>query len=372
MSFSKSETDLLKYRIAMLQIPDVGDMIARNLISYCGGAEKIFAATESKLKRIPGVGEKIARNIIEFNGWAEIEEEIKFIEKHKIQTLFYTDEAYPKRLKNYSNTPVLLFYKGNCNLNSEKIIAMVGTRNATDYGKKWTEKFIEEISPFKPVIVSGLAFGIDIYSHKAALKNNIETIGVLAHGLNKIYPPEHKSTAEKMISQGGLLTEYTSKSKPDREHFPDRNRIVAAMSDAIIVVESKEKGGSLITANFGNNFNKDVFAVPGKSSDANSRGCNFLIKSNQAMLIENAADFILQMGWADSKTDHIPVQKNLFVDLDELEQKVMTVLNADTKVHLDELIYKTGLSSGKMAAVLLGLEMKFIITALPGKMYKPA
>lgn len=357
------------FEVALSCVPDVGPVIARTLLSYCGSAEKVFQTPLQKLLRAPGIGPKTAAAVMEFDNWKMIDDELKFIEKKKLQLLFVTDENYPQRLKNYSDTPLVLYADGKLNLNAPRMIAIVGTRHATDYGKKWTEKFVEDISSHSPTIVSGLAFGIDIAAHKAALKNNLQNMGVLAHGLDRLYPAAHKSTADKMKEHGGLFTEYVSNTNPDRENFPTRNKIVAAMCDAIIVVESKDKGGALITAKLGNDYNKDVFAVPGRSTDENSRGCNDLIKNNQAMLIESAADFVKQMGWEQSAAKK-QIQKPLFVDLDENENMIVTLLLKHDSIHIDEIQFQTSLSSSKLAAVLLGLEMKGVIIGLPGKVYK--
>ncbi|MCY7361401.1 MAG: DNA-processing protein DprA, partial [Ignavibacteria bacterium] len=236
------------YRIALTLIPNIGDVLIRNLISYCGSEEKIFKAGKEKLLKIPGVGEVIAQSIKSFDDFKRAEEELKFVEKHNIQMLFFTDANYPARLKQYNDSPVLLYYKGTTDLNFKTGVAIVGTRNATDYGKSVTEKLVQELAPYKPVIISGLAYGIDIHAHRDALNNKLETIAVLGHGLHTIYPAQHRSAAQKIVEQGGLLTEFMSSSSFDKENFPKRNRIVAALCDCLVIVESGIKGGALITA----------------------------------------------------------------------------------------------------------------------------
>ena len=282
-------TETLKYQIALTLIPGVGDVLAKNLISYCGSAEEVFKQKKAQLFKIPDIGPVIAESIVKFNSFKRAEEEIKFIEKYKIQPLFYLDKTYPERLKQCYDSPPLLYYKGNVELNQTKILAIVGTRKASDYGKAITEEIISGLSQEGILIISGLAYGIDIYAHKAALKNNLNTIGVVGHGLDTIYPAIHKPVAEKMINQGGILTEFMSKTKMSPENFPARNRIVAGISDAVLIVEAAEKGGALITAEIANSYNRDVFAIPGRSIDTVSRGCNYLIKSNKAALVESHA-----------------------------------------------------------------------------------
>ncbi|HXD91600.1 MAG TPA: DNA-processing protein DprA, partial [Bacteroidia bacterium] len=308
-------TNELLYNIILKQTQGVGDIIAKNLIAYCGSAGAVFKATKKDLLKIPQVGEHVAQIILNSRGAAEIfkraEEEIKFIEEENITPLFFTDATYPNKLKHCNDAPTLLFYKGNADLNKEKIIAVIGTRNATDYGKQLTEKLIADLSAENILVVSGLAYGIDVYAHKAALANNLDTVGVLGHGLDKLYPSLHTNIASKMVNQGGLLTEFMSQTTPGRENFPKRNRIVAGMCDAVIVVESKITGGALITAEIAHTYNRDVFAFPGNAETEFSAGCNMLIKRNKASLIENAADLLYAMGW--EQTENKKPKSNQFV-----------------------------------------------------------
>ncbi len=316
-----------------------------------------------------GIGPVRAKSIKGFDAFDKAAEEIEFIKKYKITPLFITDKNYPQRLLNCYDSPAMLYYKGNADLNTSKIVAVVGTRNHDEYGKNVTEKLIEELAGEEILIVSGLAYGIDSIAHKAALKNNLRTVGVLAHGLDRIYPSQNSSLAKQMILQGGLLTEFSSCTRPDKQNFPLRNRIVAGISDAIVVTETGIRGGSLITAELGNSYNKDVFAFPGRTTDNKSEGCNFLIKNNKAALLTSADDLLENMGWKKKKPVQPKKQKELFIELSP-DEKIIVGLLQEGPVHIDELFIKSKLSSSVVAAALLMLEMNGIITSLPGKIYK--
>ena len=310
--------------------------------------------------------------IKDFSDFSNAEEEIKFIEKFRIKPLFITDKEYPQRLLNCYDSPTLLFYKGSADLNARKIISIVGTRTHTDYSKKITDKLIEELSAQNILIVSGMAYGVDAIAHKAAVKNNLPTVGVLGHGLDQIYPPDHSNLAKDMLKNGGgLLTEFRSKTKPDKHNFPTRNRIVAGMSDATIVIESGIKGGSMVTAELANGYNKDVFAFPGKVTDSKSAGCNYLIKSNKAMLLTDAQQLIEIMGWEErSQKLEVKSQKEIFIELTKEEKIIVDILNEKETVHIDEINLQSGLSSSAIAAAILNLELQNVVNGLPGKMYK--
>jgi DNA processing protein len=266
----------------------------------------------------------------------------------------------------------LLFFKGSTDLNASKIVAIIGTRNNSDYGKQQTEKIVKELSSQNALIVSGMAFGIDAIAHKASVKNNLPTVGVLAHGLDQMYPPEHSNLAKDMIKHGGgLLTEFSSKTKPDKHNFPTRNRIVAGMSDAVVVIESGEKGGSLITAELANGYNKDVFALPGKITDNKSTGCNFLIRNNKAMLLTDAEEIVEIMGWEEKNQKlKARIQKELFIELSKEEKIIVEILKEKETVHIDEINLRSGLSSSGVAAAILNLELQGVVATLPGKLYK--
>ena len=360
----------LTYQIALGLVPNIGDIHAKALINHFGTAEAIFFARKKELEALEGIGTIRAACIKSFHDFEKAEEEIQFIKKYKITPLFITGKNYPQRLLNCYDSPSMLYYKGNTDLNSSKIVAIVGTRNNNEYGKNICEKLVEELAAEEVIIVSGLAFGIDSIAHKAALKNEMKTIGVLAHGLDRVYPSQNSSLAKQMITNGGLLTEFRRLTKPDRQNFPSRNRIVAGISDAVIVVETGIKGGSLITAELGNGYNKDVFAFPGRVNDTKSEGCNFLIKNNKAALITSAKDLLENMGWKKKNVTSAAKQRELFIELTADEKTVVDILQSQEQVHIDELYLKSKLNSSAVAAALLMLEMQGVVASLPGKMYK--
>lgn len=360
----------MKYKIALSLIPTIGDIRAKRLVAYCGSVEAIFKEKKSNLEKIPGIGSIYADAVLNHSLFDRAEEEIKFIEENNITPVFYLDKDYPKRLTHCEDSPILLYFKGNADLNAEKTISIVGTRDATEYGKSICEKLIADLAIHNVTIVSGLAYGIDICAHRAALENNLSTICVLAHGLDKIYPAIHKSTAQKMLENGGWLSDFTSKNIPDRENFPRRNRIVAGISDATIVIESKKEGGSLITATIANSYNRDVFAFPGRVDDVCSEGCNSLIKQNKAALIQSAADIVYIMGWEQTKISKAPIQKKLFVELKPEEEILVNVLKEKKSVTIDDLCFATNMPMSKVSAFLLSLEFSGIVKSLPGKMYR--
>jgi DNA processing protein len=361
--------DLL-YQIALTLVPNIGDVHAKILALHFGSAREVFTARKRDLEAIEGMGAVRAGSIRSFTDFARCEAEIEFIEKYRITPLFITGSDYPQRLLNCYDSPVMLFYRGNANLNTSKILAVVGTRSHTDYGRALTEKIMEDLAGEDILVLSGLAFGIDSIAHKAALKHGLPTVGVLAHGLDRMYPAQNKTLAKQMVEQGGLLTDFVSGTNPDKQNFPKRNRIVAGMCDALLVVESGKKGGSLITAELANSYNKDVFALPGKATDAKSEGCNYLIKQNKALLVTAAADITENMGWQAKKKPAAPVQRNLFIELTPQERIVTGILQQQESVQIDELYIKSGLSSSEAAAALLTLEMQGIVASLPGKLYK--
>ncbi len=364
----------LLYQLALTLIPNIGPVQAKILLQHCN-AEEIFHAKRSYLERIEGIGTVRAASIAAFKDFSEAEEEIKFIEKYKIKPLFITDKDYPKRLLNCYDSPTLLYYKGEADLNASKIVAIIGTRSHTDYAKQMTDKLVKDFAAQHVTIVSGLAFGVDAIAHKAAVKNNLPTIGVLGHGLDQIYPAEHAGLAKDLIKHGGgLLTEFRSYTKPGKHNFPTRNRVVAGMSDATIVIETGIKGGSMITAELANGYNKDVFAIPGKLTDIKSAGCNYLIKNNKAILLTDAEELIEVMGWQDKKSQktNLKSQKQLFIELSVDEKTIVDILNEKETTHIDELNIKTGLSSSTVAAAILNLELQNVIVSLPGKLYRLA
>lgn len=371
-------TDIL-YRVALTLIPNIGPVQAKLLLQCCE-PEEIFHAKKRFLEKIEGIGPVKAQAIRDFNNFSRAEKEIRFMEKYRITPLFLTDEDYPKRLLNCYDSPTLLYYKGTANLNAARIINIIGTRNNTDYARQLIEKLVKELAANKVTIMSGLAFGVDALAHKAALKNGLPTIGVLAHGLDKMYPPEHAPLAKDMIAhQGGLLTEFKSGTKPDKHHFPSRNRVVAGCCDATIVIETDRKGGSMITAELANGYNRDVFAFPGRISDTKSSGCNYLISTNKAQLLQSAEDLLQLMGWEDEwetdpgqgkKKGRSKIQKELFIELTKEEKAIIAILQEHEAVHIDELNFKSGISNGAVAAAILRLELENVIVSLPGKIYR--
>jgi DNA processing protein len=363
----------LKYCMALTLLPGVGSILAKNLVSYCGSVEDIFKKNKTQLEKIPGIGPERANLITNDSKeiFERVEEEVKFIRKHNIQPLFFTDGDYPARLKNCDDSPPLLYFKGECNLNSSRMIAIVGTRNASDYGKSIVESLVNDLVKYKATIISGLAYGIDIHAHKASLKNNLATIGVLAHGLDRLYPSIHSSVAEKMLQHGGLLTEFMSETNPDKENFPSRNRIVAGISDAVIVVESARKGGALITAEIANSYNRDVFAIPGNIGQPYSEGCNDLIRQNKACLIESADQLAELMLW-DLNEEKQPSSKQLkmFHELKEDEKILVNVLQEKGKLDIDSLTLHAKMPMSKVSSTLLNLEFAGVLKSLPGKMFE--
>jgi DNA processing protein len=290
-------TDDLVYQIALTLVPNIGCVHAKILIEKYGDAESIFKARKKELSALENIGLVRAAGIKAFQDFLQAEEEIKFIEKYKLQTLFITDKNYPQRLLHCYDSPTLLYYRGDTDLNASKIISVIGTRSNTEYGKQVTEKLIHDLKESNVLIISGLAFGIDAIAHKSALQNELETVAVLAHGMHTIYPHQHKALAKEIVQRGGLLTEFRKGDKPDKHNFPKRNRIVAGMADATVVIETAIKGGSMITAELANNYNRDVFALPGRTTDPKSAGCNYLIQSNKAILYTNGQELIETLGW---------------------------------------------------------------------------
>lgn len=362
-------------RLALLAlhfIPGVGDYLVRQLVSYCGSAESVFKTPKGKLLKIPGVGERTAESIKTGKPFSNAEKEIKKAEHEKVQFIFFTDTNFPSRLKQINDSPSLLYVKGNVDFENPKTIGIVGTRQATDYGRACVEELVKNIAAHNPLIVSGLAYGIDIHAHKQAVKNNLPTIGVMGSGMDVIYPSAHKDVAKKMMDNGGLVTEHPFGTQPDAHNFPARNRIVAGLSDAVIIVEAAEKGGALITADIANSYNKDVFAFPGNIAQSHSKGCNNLIKANKAHLITSARDLEYIMNW-DAATQPKKKQDPV-IALDQYEpneQSVLKILMENGKqMMIDDLSWRSNIPVSQLASVLLGLEFKGVINSLPGKLYK--
>ena len=367
--------DLLKYQIGITLIKGIGPNLAKNLIAYLGGVEAVFKEKKQNLAKIPGIGGVLSNEISSQDVMKRAEEEIAFILKNKIETLFFTHKSYPYRLKECADSPIMLYQKGSISLNEGKFIGIVGTRKATDSGKDICKNLITELASKVPniTIASGLAYGVDICAHKASVDSNIATLGVLGHGLDRIYPAIHRPTAVKMIQNGGLLTEYMSGTNPDKQNFVQRNRIIAGLCDALIVIESGRRGGALITAELANDYNRDVFAVPGRIGDEYSAGCNLLIKQNKASLIESADDLIRFMSWevSPSSDTRNTVQQVLFQDLSEEEQTVIANLRQfPDGINVNDLTVQLNKPFNKLSSLLLKMEFKGLVKCLPGGIYK--
>ncbi len=358
--------------LALHFIPGIGDYLVKQLISYCGSAEQVFKAPKGKLLKIPGIGEVTAEAIKTGNTFHQAEKEFKKAEKEETEILFFTDKKYPQRLKEIEDAPSLLYYKGNANLNHPKSVAIVGTRQATDYGKEIVSQIIENLKPHDAIIVSGLAYGIDIQAHKQSLKNELATLAVMGSGIDVIYPAVHKEVAKKITNHGALLTENHFGTKPDAHNFPSRNRIIAGLCDALIVVEAAEKGGALITAEIANTYNKDVFAVPGSLGNTYSEGCNKLIRNNKAVIYTSIKDLEYHLNWSVDEAQSDTKGK---IDFDfsyynEDEQKILSILkDKNGPMMIDELTVRSSLSPSQLASLLLTLEFSNVVKQLPGKQF---
>lgn len=363
------QPDLL-YLISLTRVSHIGCIHAKTLLHHFGSAEAVFKASVLSLEKINGIGKIRARSIKSFRDFSGSEKELAFLQRYGIRALTQQDADYPQRLLPAYDAPVLLFYKGNCSLNPARAISVVGTRRNSEYGKQITEKLIQDLKPYEVMVVSGLAFGIDAIAHKQALRQGLTSIAVLAHGLASLYPPEHSELSRQLIRQGGLLTEYLSDVKADKHHFPIRNRIVASISDCIVVMETAVKGGSMITADLANGYHREVFAFPGKATDFKSTGCNWLIKNNQAALIENAQDLVRMLRWKEKSRPPEMSQGLLPVQLSGPEQRILDLLKERAQMHIDVINAVSGFPNSINAGVLLELEMKDLICSIPGRMYR--
>jgi DNA processing protein len=356
----------LIYQVALTLMPGVGPLIAKTLTEHLGSAESVINANPKEIEEIPGARKVLWKAIHENKELAlkRAEKEILFITKHNIKALFYQDEDYPSRLKQCDDSPYLLYYKGKAKLDTGKIIAVVGSRKSTEYGRSVTHNLIKDLKEYNILVISGLALGIDIEAHRSSLEYGLDTVGVLAHGLDRIYPSVHRDSAEKMLERGGLLSEFMSETNPDRENFPKRNRIVAGLADATIVIESGEKGGSLISADIAHSYGREVLAYPGRTIDKYSVGCNRLIKSQKAIMMENAEDLIKHMDWGEGKKEkQLKLQMNQFTNP---EQKILNLIAEVSSIHIDTLSSLSELPLPVLKNHLFQLEMKGIIKMVPG------
>jgi len=361
----------LFYQLALTRIKGVGDVLAKQLLTYCGSAEAVFHTPKKQLLTIPGIRDQVANAITQQQYSTDLDKELHFVQQHQIQVLFWTEPDYPVRLQQCADAPVLLYYKGNANLNAPRIVSVVGTRNATPYGKELCEQLISDLLNYEVLVVSGLAYGIDSYAHKACVGQGVPTVGVLGHGLDRIYPAANRLLASDMLKDGGLLTEYPSGTNPDRQNFPSRNRIIAGLADVTIVVEAALKGGALITAEIANTYNRDVCAFPGSINYEFSAGCNHLIKTHRAHLIGSAKDLAYVMNWEPvEKPLNSAKQLPLPLALDPLEQKIYDLVKANGALSIDELARRLNLAQSKLAIAILALEIQGVLVALPGKIYR--
>ena len=366
-------TDQTIYQIGLTMINGIGDILGRQLLQAFGSAEAIFAEKPSKLEKIPGIGGKLAAEIKRKDILIRAEKEFSFIEKNQINCFFLTDKDYPSRLRECPDAPLMLYFKGKTDFNAQKSISIVGTRKNTSYGNDLAERFIKDLSVLFPdlLIVSGLAYGIDIIAHRCALRNQLNTVGVLAHGLDRIYPPAHRSTAIEMLEKGGLLTDFPSGSNPDKQNFVMRNRIIAGLADATVVVESANKGGSLITAEIAFSYERDIFAFPGKVNDMYSQGCNRLIRQNIAGLITSADDLVMALCWDKQlKPKEAAKQTQLFFAENDDNSRIMAILQEKKEIHINELAIKMDMPVYQLSTLLFELEMDGYIKAVPGSRYR--
>ena len=363
------ETQQLHQSIALTFLDGIGPKNAKSLIAYLGGVDALFETRSFKKLSIPGFSAERLKALNRKEALLKADKEIAFIEKNNVSTHFYLDKNYPHRLKNCIDAPLMLYSFGNAQPNPNKTISVVGTRNVSTYGHVIVEELIASLLPYNVQVVSGLAYGVDVLTHRACLKHGISTIGVLGHGLDRIYPRQHRSIAKNMMTtNGGLFTEFPSGTNPDRENFPKRNRVVAGMTDATIVVESSIKGGSLITANLANDYNRDVFAFPGNVFNEYSKGCNALIANNKAHLVTSGKDIIQLLGWEASETE--TVQKQLFNDLSADERSIMEELSEFPEISIDVLAIKLNKPISWLSSTLLTLELQGLVMCLPGKKYR--
>lgn len=362
--------DELIATLRLQNVPNIGDVTAKKLISHCGSPIAVFEDKEQNLLKISGIGTYTLKGLYDAEHLEAAEDEYQYIQKNEVSYSYFMDNDYPNYLKHCIDGPILFFKRGNIDLMDRKIISVVGTRNITSYGTAFCEKLIEDLAPLNPIIVSGFAYGVDICIQKAAIKHGLQTIGCLAHGLNQIYPKVHSKYVLGIEKNGGFLTEFWSNSSPERENFLKRNRIIAGMAEATIVVESAEKGGSLVTADIANSYDRDVFAVPGRAGDKYSMGCNNLIKQQKAHILTSAADLVYLLNWEMEEKKKETIQKQLFVELNGDEKNIYGYLQKDGKQILDMIALECKLPIYKVSATLLNMEMKGVIRPLPGKLFE--
>ncbi len=360
-----------QFQLGLHLTAGLGGILIRHLVAHFGSAEEVFQANIKNLMRVSGIGENMARVILQKNGLREAEIEFQKLEKNNTKTIFFTDPTYPKRLKGLYDSPALLYWQGSLDFNEGSFVGVVGTRKATDYGRQISEEIVAGLANKGVCIVSGLAYGIDILTHRACLKQNVPTVGVMATGIDEIYPSSHAKNAQEMQENGGILTENRIGTKPDAVRFPARNRIIAGISDTVIVVEAAEKGGALITAEYANNYNREVFAVPGNLHNSYSMGCNKLIRENKAQIFTGVNDLLEAMRWlpttpTDSRIKAMAVIPDHFT---QEESQIVSLIRQNGEIHIDDLTWKSQIHSSKLSAALLNLELQGFVRSLPGKRF---
>lgn len=363
------EEDLI-YTLALQRAKGIGDINAKKLISHCGSAKDVLKEKKSIILKINGIGSHTIRHLFDSKNLKEAETELKYLSSKNIEINYFLNEDYPEKLKHCIDAPILIFRKGRINLEKQRIISIVGTRQITSYGRSFSEKFIKELKEYNPVIVSGFAYGTDITAHKFAIKNGLQTIGVIAHGFEQMYPKAHTKHINDVEQNGGFITDFWHNDTLIRENFLKRNRIIAGLSEATIIIESAEKGGSLVTADIANSYSRDVFAVPGRTTDIFSKGCNKLIKDNKAAILTSAKDLVEMLNWELEEKSPTPIQKQLFVELNETEQVVYDFLFEKGKEQLDLIAINCKIPVHQMATILFNLEMKGAVKPLPGKLFE--
>jgi len=365
------EEEDLFFTLALIKVNGVGPIIGKRLIENFGTAKRVFEASYQALlaKR---VSEALAKQIVEKRGFHWVEKEMKLLKQAAIQPLFYQDKDYPYYLRQCDDSPILLFSKGKTcdNWSMRNVVSIVGTRNPTTRGLEFCQRFIEAVQDYNPIIISGLAYGIDICVHQQALALGLETFGILGHGLHRIYPAKHATVAAKMLEKGGLFTEFPIQSKIDRENFIQRNRLVAGISQATIVIESAKKGGSMSSIAFANDYSRDVFAVPGRIDDPLSQGCNELIRTHRAQLLNSPEEFVEVLNWNQNKKKDSVIQPKLFVNLQEEEQLVYDYLSQVQREVIDLIAIQCRLPIYKVSTILLQLELQGLVRPLPGKYFE--
>ncbi len=363
-----NEVQLLQH-LSLTMIPQVGDIHIGILLKHFGSPAAVFCASSKALEEVPGIGAVRAAAIRNCHVQQRVEAEWQFIQKNHIKVLVKGSQGYPPKLEHCIDAPHVLYCKGSSDLLNKRVVSVVGTRSPSQYGKDRVVELMAVLGQYEVLVVSGLAYGIDTMAHKEALKNKLATIGVLGHGLDQVYPHANRELAVEMLQQGGLLSEFMQGIKPEKQNFPKRNRIVSGMADVVVVVESGSKGGSLITADIANSYNKDVLAYPGRATDPSSKGCNQLIRNHKANLITCGQDLVEFMNWAEDLPKSSKAQPAMHASLSDEENVILSILSHHDTCPVDLLISMSGLNPGLIAVHLLSLEMAGLITSLPGKLY---